>query len=138
VNTLFERLFSLYRFKILRYLIVGGIGALIDIAIFSIATYLLYLPWLPSSIVSSLVSTIAGYYLSIRFVFISGARYKQYQEIFGVFIISFFAFLMHQFLLYLLIEIIHFNMIVSKVIVIGSIFFFNYFSRSRVIFRQRI
>lgn len=138
MNTLFERLFSLYRFKILRYLIVGGIGALIDIAIFSIATYLLYLPWLPSSIVSSLVSTIAGYYLSIRFVFISGARYKQYQEIFGVFIISFFAFLMHQFLLYLLIEIIHFNMIVSKVIVIGSIFFFNYFSRSRVIFRQRI
>lgn len=135
MSDIFERLFSLFRFKILRYLAVGAIGASIDIAIFSTATYLLLLPWLLSSIISSLISTLAGYYLSIWFVFKSGVRYKQYEEISGIFLISFIAFLMHQSFLYILIEILHLNMIISKIVVIGLIFFFNYFSRSKFIFR---
>jgi putative flippase GtrA len=137
MSEIFERLSPLFRFKILRYLAVGAVGASIDIAIFSIATYLLLLPWLLSSIISSLVSTLAGYYLSIRFVFKSGVCYKQYQEISGVFLISFIAFSMHQFLLYFFIEILNINMIIAKIITIGLIFFFNYFSRSMIIFRRR-
>ena len=135
MSEIFERLLPLFRFKILRYLAVGAVGASIDISIFSIATYLLLLPWLLSSIFSSLISTLAGYYLSIWFVFKSGVRYKRYQEISGVFLISLIAFLMHQIFLYLFIEILNVNMIISKIVVIGLIFFFNYFSRSRLIFR---
>jgi len=135
---LFNRQFFIFKFTIFRYLVIGGIGALIDILIFSVALYLFLLPWFPSSIISSLVSTLAGYFLSIFFVFKSGSYYKQYQEILGIFLISFIAFLMHQCLLYILIEILFLNLIASKVISIGLIFFFNYFSRSMIIFRNSI
>ncbi len=129
-----EILNSILGYKILRYLLVGGVGATVDLAIFSVATYYFSLPWLLSSVISSLVSTLVGYYLSICFVFQSEVRYKKYQEIAGVILISFLAFLMHQALLYCFIEILDVNMIISKMVVIGSIFFFNYFSRSKIIF----
>ncbi len=138
MTKLFKYLLSFLRFKILRYLAVGAIGASVDLLIFSAATYLLNLPWLLSSVVSSLVSTLVGYYISIWFVFNSGVRYKQYQEISGVILISCIAFLMHQSLLYIFIEILQFNMIISKIITIGLIFFFNYFSRAKLIFSPRI
>lgn len=136
MSIIFDYLCLLFRFKILRYLVVGAVGALIDIALFTLATYLLDLPWLISSIASSLVSTLAGYYLSILFVFKSGVRYKKVQEISGVFLISFIAFIMHQSLLFIFIEILNINIIISKVITIGLIFFFNYLSRSKIIFPQ--
>ena len=136
MSTIFNYLSPLFKLKILRYSVVGAIGALIDITLFTLATYLLDFPWLISSIISSLVSTLAGYYLSIFFVFKSGVRFKKVQEILGVFLISFIAFIMHQFLLFVFIEILNINMIISKVITIGLIFFFNYFSRSKIIFTQ--
>lgn len=134
MSAIFDYLSLLLKFKILRYLMVGAIGALIDISLFTLAIYLLGFPWLFSSIISSLVSTLAGYYLSILFVFKSGVRYKKAQEISGVLLISFIAFIMHQSLLFIFIEILNINVIISKIITIGLIFFFNYFSRSKIIF----
>ena len=127
---------SIARLKIFRYLLVGSIGASIDLLIYSIGTYGLGAPWLVASIFSSLISTLIGYYLSIYIVFESGVRYKRYQEIFGVLSISFIAFSMHQLLLYYFIEIWNLNLIISKIIAIGLIFFFNYFSRSFFIFSK--
>lgn len=136
MSIIFNYVSLFLRVKLLRYLLVGAIGASIDIALFILAAHLLDLPWLLSSIISSLVSTLAGYYLSILFVFKSGVRYKKIQEISGVFLISFVAYTMHQSLMFVFIEILNINMIISKVITIGLIFFFNYFSRSKIIFRQ--
>ena len=129
-----KKISSLFRYKIFRYLVIGSIGASIDLSIFSVAIYFFKLPWVLSSIFSSLVSTLAGYYLSIFFVFKSEVRYKKYQEIIGVIIISFCAFVIHQVLLYFFIENLHLNIILSKMAVISLIFFFNYFSRSKLIF----
>jgi putative flippase GtrA len=132
----FHKLSSLFRFKILRYLVIGAIAASVDLIIFSVAIYFFNVSWFLSSVFSTIVSTLAGYYLSICFVFQSEVRYKKYQEMLGVIAISFFAFILHQSLLYFFIEILNVNMILAKVIVIASVFFFNYFSRSRLIFRE--
>jgi putative flippase GtrA len=90
--------------------------------------------WLEASVISSILSTLVGYFLSIIFVFQSGSRYKIHQEIFGVLVISFFAFILHQALMYFFIEVLKVNFIFSKIISIGIIFLFNYFSRSKFIF----
>ena len=132
----FHQLSNLFRFKILRYLVIGAIAASVDLIIFSVAIYFFNVTWFLSSVFSTIVSTLAGYYLSICFVFQSEVRYKKYQEMLGVIAISFFAFILHQSLLYFFIEILDVNMILAKVIVIASVFFFNYFSRSRLIFRE--
>lgn len=127
---------SIFKLKIVRYFLVGTVGASTDISIFFILTSLIGLNWPISSIISSIISVLLGYYLSIKFVFQSGLRFKKYQEIAGIFLISAIAFLMHQSLLFIFIEFFNINMIISKVITIGLIFFFNYFTRSKIIFPQ--
>lgn len=120
--------------KIIKYFLVGGIAAIIDIGLFSFFAAYLSLPWLPVSIATFTLATLINYFLSIRFVFQSGARYKKNQEIIGVFIISSLALIINQIILYLSIEIFEFNLIISKILATGSVFFWNYFGRSRLIF----
>lgn len=124
----------LLKFRIFRYLLLAPLGAASDLLVFSILISLLDFHWLSASIISSLLSTLVGYYLSIKFVFQSGARFKKYQEIIGVLIISLIAFILHQGLMYTCIEFFGLHLIASKIFVIGLMFLFNYFSRSRIIF----
>ena len=49
--------------------------------------------------------------------------------------ISIFAFALHHILLYLLIEVVSVRLLSAKLLVIGLLFFFNYLSRSRIVFR---
>lgn len=125
---------KLLKSRIFRYLLLAPIGAASDLLVFSILISLLHFYWLSASIISSLFSTLIGYYLSIKFVFQSGTRFKKYQEIIGVLIISFIAFILHQGLMYICIEFLSLHLIASKILVIGLMFLFNYFSRSKIIF----
>jgi putative flippase GtrA len=127
---------KLCKVKIIRYFLIGSIGASIDLVIFSTAILYFRLPWFAASLASLIISTLAGYFLSIRFVFQSGIRFKMHQEIFGVLVISAIAFVMHQALMYMLIEILSIQIILSKILVIGLMFLFNYFCRSRIIFKN--
>lgn len=125
---------KLLKSRIFRYLLLAPIGAASDLLVFLILTSPLHFHWLSASIISSLFSTLVGYYFSIKFVFKSGTRFKRYQEIIGVLIISFIAFILHQGLMFIFIEFLGLHLIVSKIIVIGLMFLFNYFSRSKIIF----
>lgn len=122
--------------RIVKYFFVGGIAAIIDIGLFSFFAAYLGLPWLPVSIATFILATLINYFLSILFVFQSGVRYKKNQEIFGVFIISSLALAVNQIILYLSIEIFGLNLIISKILATGSVFFWNYFGRSRLIFAK--
>lgn len=121
--------------RIVRYAIVGVFGCSIDIAIFLTLTYYTSLPWLLSSFISLFIATLVGYYLSIMFVFRSEVRFKRNYEILFVLSIAVFAFSLHHIALYLLVEVVGLRLLSAKVLVIGLLFFFNYLSRSRIVFR---
>ena len=120
--------------KIVRYFFVGGIAAAIDISSFGIFASYLKFPWFIVSVITFIIATFANYFLSIRFVFESGSRYKKHQEILGVFIVSTLALLLNQMFLYLFIEKMNIHLIISKCITTSMLFLWNYYGRKRFIF----
>lgn len=62
--------------KVVRYFVVGGVCAAIDITIFSVLTYVLAVHYLVSGAAGFLIATAVNYLLGIRFVFRSGTRFS--------------------------------------------------------------
>ena len=120
--------------RLIKYFFVGGAAAAVDIGLFSLFTIFLGFSWFSVSIYTFLLATLVNYLLSIRFVFESGARYPKHVEILGVFVISALALLVNQIVLYIAIEWLDLHLIFSKIIATGTVFFWNYFGRSRLIF----
>lgn len=120
--------------RIVKYFFVGGAAAVVDIGLFSIFASYLGWPWIPVSIITFILATLTNYFLSIQFVFESGARHKQHVEVLGVFIVSTLALVVNQLVLYFAIEIFGLHLIFSKIIATGVVFFWNYYGRSKFIF----
>ena len=120
--------------RIVKYFFVGGAAAAVDIGLFSIFAGYLGWPWAPVSIATFILATLTNYFLSIQFVFESGARHKKHVEVFGVFIVSGLALLVNQIILYLAIEIFGWHLIFSKIVATGAVFFWNYYGRSKFVF----
>jgi len=120
--------------RIVRYFFVGGTAAVVDIGLFSLFAGYLGWPWIPVSIVTFILATFTNYFLSIQFVFESGARHKKHVEVIGVFIVSGLALMVNQVVLYVAIEILDWHLILSKIIATGVVFFWNYYGRSKFVF----
>lgn len=121
--------------RLIKYFFVGGAAATVDIGFFTLFANVLDFPWLPVSICTFLLATLVNYLLSIRFVFESGVRHPKHIEIMGVFTISALALLINQVVLYIAIEWLAWHLIFSKIIATGTVFFWNYFGRSRLVFK---
>ena len=120
--------------KIVSYFFVGVIAAAIDISLFTIFASYFKFPWFIVSVITFIIATLANYFLSIRFVFKSGLRYKKHHEILGVFIISTLALLLNQIFLYLFIEKMNIHLIIAKCLTTSMLFLWNYFGRKKFIF----
>ena len=120
--------------RIVKYFFVGGVASVVDIGLFSIFSGYLGWPWVPVSIVTFMLATLANYFLSIKFVFESGARHQKHVEVLGVFIVSSLALLVNQATLYFAIEVLGWHLIISKIFATGFVFFWNYFGRSKFVF----
>jgi len=120
--------------RLFKYFFVGGFAAIIDIGLFSLFASYLGLPWIPVSIFTFILATLVNYFLSIQIVFKSGVRHQKHVELIGVFIVSTLALLVNQAVLYVGIEILGLQLIISKIIATGTVFFWNYFGRSKFIF----
>lgn len=120
--------------RIVKYFFVGGTAAVVDIGLFAIFAGYLGLPWIPVSIATFILATLVNYLLSIRFVFESGVRHQKHVELAGVFVVSGLALLVNQLALYIAIELLGLQLIISKIIATGVVFFWNYYGRSKFVF----
>jgi putative flippase GtrA len=122
--------------RLIKYFFVGGAAAIVDIGLFTLFASYLAWPWLPVSIATFILATAINYFLSIKFVFESGIKHTKSVEIIGVFGISALALLVNQAVLYMAIEWFDWNLVISKITATGTVFFWNYFGRSKLIFAQ--
>ena len=120
--------------KIVSYFFVAGLSAVIDISLFTIFAGYFKFPWFIISVITFIIATLVNYFLSIRFVFESGSRYKKHHEILGVFIVSTLALLLNQMFLFLFIEKLKIHLVIAKCITTGMLFLWNYYGRKRLIF----
>jgi putative flippase GtrA len=119
---------------IVRYFFVGGIAAIVDIGIFVGLTHLVHLPWFWSAVSAFATATVVNYLLSISHVFESGGRYHRKHEMLLVFAVSGVGLILNQIIMWLLIEHISSPLLLSKLLAIGIVFFWNYFARKKFIF----
>jgi putative flippase GtrA len=119
-----------------RYFFVGGAAAAVDIGVFTAAVKGYQFDWFFIALFSFSLATVVNYALSIRYVFESGIRFKKHAEISLVFLVSGIGMLINQSVLFVLIEAVNLEEVLSKVIATGGVFLWNYTARSRYIFKS--
>ena len=120
--------------KLIRYFLVGGIAAAVDITLFTLFAYILGFDYLLVGACSFILATLTNYFLSIRFVFVSGVRFTRRHELILVFIISSVGLIINQCILYVFVEYLLFDKLLAKVIATASVFLWNYLCRSQYVF----
>ena len=119
---------------IVKYFFVGGISALVDIALFTIFAKILNYNYIVVGTLTFIIATRVNYFLSINFVFKSGIKYKKNKELILVFLVSLVGISINMGVLYFFIEFLQFEMILSKLVASSSVFFWNYLMRRTFIF----
>ena len=121
--------------RIARYFAVGGVAACVDIGLFMLFAQYLGLPYLRVAPATFVVATLVNYWLSIRFVFVSGARFRRRWEVALVFAVSAVGLVLNQAILALAVERLGAALLAAKLLATGTVFFWNYFARRLFVFR---
>lgn len=121
-------------YRLVQYFFVGGCAALVDLSIFAFFTLFLGFNYLLIAGIGFMVATAVNYWLSIRFVFSSGVRFNRQTEITSVFLVSGVGLVLHELILYSLVESEAAHLLVAKIIALGLVFFWNFSARNFFIF----
>jgi len=114
--------------------VVGGVAACVDIGLFMLFAKHLGLPYLRVSAASFVVATLVNYFLSIRFVFVSGQRFRRRWEMALVFVVSALGLALNQAILAFGVERLALGLLAAKLLATGAVFFWNYFARRMFVF----
>ena len=120
--------------RIARYFAVGGVAACVDIGLFLLFAQHFGLPYLRVAAATFVVATLVNYWLSIRFVFVSGARFRRRWEVALVFAVSAVGLVLNQGILALAVERLGAALLAAKLLATGAVFFWNYFARRVLVF----
>jgi putative flippase GtrA len=123
--------------RIIRYFVVGGIAATVDLAVFALFARVLGYNYLVVAFFSFMLATAVNYLLCIAFVFQSGVRFRKHAEITMTFLVSGFGLVINQATLWFLVEKLAIDMVLAKVCATAAVFLWNYGARARVVFRER-
>lgn len=122
------------RVRVLRYLVAAGAGAVVDLAVFATLVYAVGIHYLWAGVGGFFVATLANYLVSVRIVFHSGARFPRLLELLVIYAVSATGLIWHQILLFVCVERFALHVLLSKVIAVGLVFFWNYLLRRHYIF----
>ena len=123
--------------KIVRYFFVGGAAAVVDIGLFFLLAKLLGYNYLVVGCIGFTIATALNYFLSIRFVFRSGARFTRKTELSFIYGVSLVGLALHQMILFVLVERLGAELMLSKVVATGAVFLWNFSVRNFLIFRDK-
>mgnify|MGYP002621527726 CR=1 FL=1 len=120
--------------QIIKFIIVGGIATIIDWIIY----YLLYnyvnIKPLYANIISYSISTIYNYLASIKIVF--DVKKNDFKRNFIIFVIfSLMGLLLSEMLIYLMIDKLSFNKMISKILSTIIVMIFNFITRKKYLER---
>lgn len=123
--------------RIVRYFFVGATAAVVDIGLFTLFARLLGYNYLGVAACTFVVATGVNYALSVRHVFESGARFGRSQEVLLVFGVSAIGLGINQAVLFVAVDKLGLELVLSKMIATGIVFLWNYGLRANFVFRGR-
>lgn len=116
------------------YFAVGGVAALVDIGGFMTLTAVFGIRWFLAALMSFVVAATVNYFLSIRFAFSSGVRFRRHHEFMLVVAVSAIGLFFNQLVLWVLIGGAGLARLPAKVSATGIVFLWNYSARQNFIF----
>lgn len=120
--------------RILKYGIVGGTGAVIDFSLYAIFITFFNLPYLAANIISFSTGTLVVYILQKNWTF--NFQEAAHREVFGKFlVVVIITFFLNNAILIVCISFLGIDPLVSKVIQILLSFLFGFTANSRFVFR---
>lgn len=122
---------------ILKYILVGGTAAAVDISIFIVFGYYLGFNYLIVGGIGFIIATAVNYVLCIRFVFESKSRFNKKEEIGAIYLVSGTGLVFHEAILALSVEKFLLPLVAAKLVATGSAFFWNYLSRKYFVFKAK-
>lgn len=132
--TVFLDMLSLIR-RISQYGLIAIGSGVVNFTIF--AYLLLTRSWLESTCIAFIFSTIFNYVVSIKTIFISGARFKQISEVSYIFLISLAGLLFNLSLMYLFIEKLALHPYLSWIFSNAAVFTWNFLLRNYYVFKKK-
>lgn len=120
--------------QIIKFAVAGAIGAGIEISLFILLVDFVGLYYLTANLFAIIVAVIVNYIISLKWVFDPG-RYSRGVE-FAVFMaVSFFALLLNQLLMWLMVDSWELQTTLSKVLAIGAVAVFNFVAKKFFVFK---
>ena len=124
--------------RIVRYFFVGAVAATVDIALFTVFARLLGYNYLAVAGCTFVIATLVNYSLSVRHVFASGARFGRSREVALVFAVSAIGLAINQGVLFVAVDRLGLNLVLSKILATGIVFLWNYQLRANFVFKAQV
>lgn len=118
------------------YALIGGASALVDWSLFYILAILQDIHYLLSGTISFLFAVIFNYYVGIKFLFDSTARFSKQTEIFLVFLVSVVGLGINLFFLFLFSTWLAISLMLSKIMASFFTLGWNFSMRNYYVFKN--
>ena len=126
--------------QFLRYMVTGGFAFVVDFGFFAFFLYVFEWYYLFANMAGLLAGMILNYTISIGWVFSACERSLEKQQIaeFGLFaLVGFVGIGFNQLLIYWMVDGLHLDEIVSKVIATAIVLVWNFGGRKLMLFRKK-
>ena len=120
--------------QIFKFIIVGGFCASVEFITFNIFISFFKIDYLIANVMSILIAVSINYLLSRAFVF-EKSRYSKRDEFLSFVLFSVLAILLNQMILWVLFEVIKFDIRLCKALAIVIVAFFNYLTKKYIVFK---
>lgn len=132
-----KKVISLYKKyeEIINYLIVGGMTTLVSIGVYALFTKCFHINYMIANVISWIISVLFAYITNRIFVFKSKSE-NIVLEIYQFFKYRIFSFLIEIFLMYVFVELINIDDMISKVIVQIIVIILNYVFSKLFVFKK--
>ena len=116
--------------QLVNFVVVGGISTLIDFMVLFIMHEKMAINYLIGTAVAFIVATVFNYWASMRFIFESKYDKNEKAKEFTIFLVlSIIGLILTQVLMMLFVEVVEFEVMISKIIVTIFVMLFNFISR---------
>jgi len=123
--------------RVVRYFFVGAVAAAVDIGLFTVFARLLGYNYLVVAGCTFVVATLVNYWLGVRHVFESGARFSRSRELVLVFTVSTVGLAINQGVLFVAAAKLGLDLVLSKILATGVVFVWNYQLRANFVFKAQ-
>lgn len=121
--------------QLLKFAVAGAIGAAIEICLFIYLVDFLEVYYLTANLIAISAAIIVNYIISQKWVF-DGGRYSKRLEFTIFIVVSMFALLLNQLLMWYFVESLVIDDKISKLLAIGLVAAVNFFAKKYFVFKN--